>query len=107
MVINMMTFSPSKREVSIPLIGFNHVDFPAGIILLDALLKKNVDLKTSLPSLTQTLKDERLRALFNTSLDGHPGWSKYDFGFQQDYNGQDSIQKQRTDFSCDAIETML
>jgi hypothetical protein len=74
-------------------IGFNPIDFPAGIILLDALLEDDPLLAVALPELATTLKDTRLKALFNLPLDEHPGWSSYDFGFQGDfYNATQSSE---------------
>ncbi|MFK7826175.1 MAG: cytochrome c [Oligoflexales bacterium] len=84
-------------------IGFNRIDFPAGILLLDALLKDDPNLATTLPELSQTLKDPRLKALFNNTLADHPGWSQYDFGFQQEHYNT----TQSPSLSCAAMSNLI
>ncbi len=84
-------------------IGFNHIDFPAGILLLDALSKDQPQLQELMPELTLTLQDSRLEVLFNLELDQHPGWSSYDFGFQRDfYNAT-----QAEELSCSTLQGMI
>lgn len=84
-------------------IGFNPVDFPAGILLLDALLKEDEQLAKRFPELAQALRDPRLKPLFHTNIAGHEGWSSYDFGFQRDHYNRN----QAAELSCSKIKAFL
>lgn len=84
-------------------IGFNYIDWPAGILLFNELLKEDPQLKKQFPELAATLSDPNLEALYNTGIDSHPGWSKYDFTFQESFY----MNTQSPDLSCGKVADFI